>query len=465
MPRILTLLLCTCMFAANAQTGYQIRIKAENIHADSLFVKSYDVKNKKFINFLSLKFENDITIKDKTPLDAGIYIIHADSTILSEFLISDAKNQKFTISILEDDIKVEGSKENDANRAYMKKMVEFAQQQKILNAEFQQLQESDMPNSMVQTIMDSFFIKFDSINVTKRVYQEKVIADNKGTLLASVIQSSMEPPSPPQELYRDKAKLFSYLSENHFISFPWNDERLLHTPLLYNKFRSFAQLILPLQSEVSIPIVIKELQESKRNKNLYYAFFDYFEHEFGSVKSPYRNELLYVAMLQDILQTPDLEEARKLRYEYELKLITKNQPGDQAIDFNILLNDGDTTTLYDIEAETLIIYFQNPDCPTCGEFRQRLKNMEVLYNAVTSGKLKIITIYFEKNEELWRNYLQTGAYKTWMHGWNYDLQISEEHLYDVRFIPTIMVLDKDKKVIKKDIFPNELEVWLKQKFE
>ena len=461
MPRILTLILCTCMLAANAQSGYQIRIKTENVHADSLFIKSYNVKNKKFINFISLKFENDVIIKDKTPLDAGIYVIEADSTILSEFLISDAKNQKFTISFLENDIKVEGSKENSANRAYMKRMTEFDLKQHFLNAEFQQMQQKGVPNSIMQAFMDTFFMKLDTLYIAKKTYQEKVIAENKGTLLASIIQCSIETPQPPQDFYRDKDKLFSYLAENHFNHFTWNDGRLLNTPVFYNKIKTFAQLILSLQSEKSIPIVIKALEESKKNEDLHYAFFDFLEHEFGNRSSPYQDESLYIAMLKDILQMPDLEETRKLRYEYELNLIDRNHPGDPAIDFNILLENGDTTTLYDIDAEILVIYFQNPDCPTCIELRQKMKNMEVLYNAVTSGKLKVLTIYFEKNEELWRNYLKSGAYKNWMHGWNYDLRISEERLYDVRYIPTIMILDKNKNVIKKDIFPNELEQWLK----
>jgi len=451
------------MLTANAQSAYQIRIKTENFHADSLFVKSYNIKNKKFINLLSLKFENDVTIKDKTPLDAGIYVVEADSTVLSEFLISDAKNQKFTISILDTEIKVEGSKENSANRAYMKEMAEFDRKQGVLNAEFQQMRQKGLPNSMMETFMNTFFMKLDTLYIAKKTYQEKVIAENKGTLLSSIIQSSIETPQPPQDYYRDKTKLLSYLSENHFNNFAWNDERLLNTPVFYNKIKSFAQLIVSLETKTKIPIVIKALQESKINKDLYYAFFDFLEHEFGSVKSQlYRDELLYIAMLKDILQTPDLEETRELRYEYELNLINRNFPGSPAIDFNILLDNGDTTTLYAIDAETLIIYFQNPDCPSCSEFREKMKNIENLYNAITSGKVKVITIYFEKDETLWRNYLATKAYKNWMHGWNYDFKISEERLYDIRIIPTTMVLDKNKTIIEKDIFPNELEEWLKQ---
>jgi len=462
MKPFLSLLFSVVILFSQAQSGYQIRIKSENIQADSLFIKAYHVKSKKFINFLSVKFENDVTLKDKTPLDAGIYIIEADSTLLSEFLISDAKNQKFTISFLEEDIKVEGSKENSANRAYMKQMMEFGLQMRELNAEFQQMQQKELPNSMMQAFIDTFVVKFDHLNTVKKNYQEKVIQENKGFLLASIIQCSVEAPPPPQEYYRDRAKLFSYLSEHHFDFFTWEDERLLNTPVFYNKLRAFAQQIVHLDSRITIPIVLKALDESKKNRNLYYAFFDFLEQEFGSIKSPYRDELLYISMLKNILEIPDADELRLPRYEYELNLITKNQPGEQAIDFNILLNNGDTTTLYAIDAEILVIYFQNPDCPTCGEFREKMKNMEVLYHAITSGKIKILTLYFEKNEDLWRNYLKTGAFKNWIHGWNYDLQISEEHLYDIRIIPTIMVLDKNKKVIEKDLFPNELEEWVKR---
>ena len=130
MKQTLTLFFSALIFFSCAQPGYQVRIKTENIEADTLFVKSYDVKSKKFTNLYALKFEKDVTIKDKTPLTPGIYIIEADSAIISEFLISDDKNQRFTISMLKDGVKIEGSKENIANQAYIKKMMEFNLQKK-----------------------------------------------------------------------------------------------------------------------------------------------------------------------------------------------------------------------------------------------------------------------------------------------------------------------------------------------
>jgi hypothetical protein len=169
-------------------------------------------------------------------------------------------------------------------------------------------------------------------------------------------------------------KINSYLAEHHFDTFPWEDDRLLSTPVIYNKFKTFAKQIFLLEAEYSIPVVLKVMNECKTKRNMLYAFFDFVEHEFGSIKSPYRDEQLYIAMLKEILKINDLEEARKMRYEYELKRIDKNNNGDTAPDFNILLSNGDTTHLYAIEAELLMLYFQNPDCPQCGELRDKMKN-------------------------------------------------------------------------------------------
>jgi hypothetical protein len=461
MKHIFTLLFSIIILITSAQPGYQIKIKTEVVSADSLFVKAYNTKDKKFKKFLSLKFENDLTIKDKKPLDAGIYIIEADSILLSEFLISDEKNQKFSFSFLKDDVKVEGSKENSANLAFTRQMMEFERQLAALDNEFREMQQK-IPNYMMQPFVDSLAKKADNIFVEKRAYQKKVIAENKGSLLASIIQCSLVAPQPPKEYMQDRVKFFSYSAEHLFDTFTWEDERLLSTPVMYNKLKTFAQQIIPLPKTIAAPIVLKVLHDSKKNKKMYYAFFDYLEHDFGSYKSPYRDELLYMEMLKDILSEPFLEETRKMRYEYELNLISRNQPGDQAIDFNVLLSSGDTTTLYDIDAEILILYFQNPDCPTCGEFREKMKNMESLGHAINVGKVKVLTVYFEENESLWHNYLKTKAFNSWMQGWNSDLQFSEKALYECRVIPMIMILDKGKKVIKKDIFPDELEEWLKR---
>ena len=49
-----------------------------------------------------------------------------------------------------------------------------------------------------------------------------------------------------------------------------------------------------------------------------------------------------------------------------------------------------------------------------------------------------------------------------MHGWEFENRIEKEQLYDIRIIPFMFLLDKDKKVIKKDIYYNEISDYLKR---
>ena len=82
--------------------------------------------------------------------------------------------------------------------------------------------------------------------------------------------------------------------------------------------------------------------------------------------------------------------------------------------------------------------------------------------AIQSGKLKVVTIYFEQDEDLWQRYLKNKANPKYMHGWEFENRIEKEQLYDIRIIPFMFLLDKDKKVIKKDIYYNEISEYLKR---
>ena len=127
-----------------------------------------------------------------------------------------------------------------------------------------------------------------------------------------------------------------------------------------------------------------------------------------------------------------------------------------------MLGNGDTTDLYHIEEEYLILYFQNPECPTCIEVREKLKNVESLNMAIKNKKITFLTIYFEQNEALWRSYLSSNANPLYIHGWDYLNDVETNELYDTRVIPYIYLLDRNKKVIRKDIYWNEIDDYIKK---
>jgi len=455
----LFLLFILLIIGANAQ-GYHISVVSDII-TDTLKIQTYNSNTHKYETHQALKYEKETIFQGKQPLQPGIYLIQKDSTILVEFFISDLKNQDFKVILKDNQATFKGSPENQANRTYIKKMQEFDAQIQKLDDEFNELKKGNLPNYMLQPFVDTIAVKAEKIQKQRLEYQYNTIQQYRGTLFASVVKSTMEIPTPPKEYYNNKTTYFTYIAQRHFENFVWADDRLLKTPIPNNKYKYFAQVILQLDPEVVTPIVIEQLDKSKISIPQYYAFFDYLELFFGSLTSPYRDEYLYIEMLKNALTFPQLEEARRTRYEYELGMINKNLKGSILPNFPLLMKTGDTTSLYDIQAEYLILYFQNPDCPSCIELRNKMESMDHLKRALKSQKVKIVTIFFEEDERIWRNYLNSSANPSYLHAWNYNLQIVKENMFDTRTIPMLILVDKDKRVIKKDMMSNEIEQFMK----
>ena len=90
-----------------------------------------------------------------------------------------------------------------------------------------------------------------------------------------------------------------------------------------------------------------------------------------------------------------------------------------------------------------------------------LAENEELNQAIASGRLKVVTIYFEDDAELWKRYIASEAKAEYLHGWDYSGEIDQHTLFDLRAIPYMFLVDKDKKILKKDLLYNEVSDYLK----
>ncbi len=439
--------------------GFKITVKVEEKQYDSLSIQSFSYE-KQYEPLMILPFSSEVVFKGKEYLDPGFYLLKGDQDALTFFMISDDKNQVFKIIIRGEEVVFEGNKENAANQEYIVKMGAIDRQSKQLEQESRKLmQRNDFTQTQKQAIVDSIVTQFELLNTQRSVIQQEVLHIHQGTLLASMVQASIEMKNPPRDYFSNPKMMESYYIEHFFEHFPWNDFRILKTPVAYNKLLHFANFLARMSPEMANEFVDKTLTEIQPYPDSYHFVFDFLEKMFGVQASNSFMEMLYINMLKNALHYPELEEARKLRYTVELKRLDKNHPGMNAPDFKILLSTGDTTSLYDIQSDYLLLILQNPDCPTCKELRKKLEEIEPLNQAIADQKIEILTLYFEQNETLWRNY-PVNANPDWIHGWNYDLKIENDELYDTYIIPFMFLLDKDKKIIKKDIFWTEIENWL-----
>ena len=439
----------------------EIKLQISPVQYDSLTIESFHKEKQQKTSFTQ-PFSKEVTFKDKQTLRPGFYWIIGDTTKIGSFLISNNKNQKFTVIINEDTVIYQGSEENTNNVRYISKIQSYGMQMRALDAEFQQAQ-SSMPQYMLRVLADSLTAKAKRINKEQDAYQLSVIEENKGSLLASIIQLARSLPEMPQEYYQNRDLYQKFVVEHFFDNFPWNDPRIFDTPIGEDKIKEYCNIIYQLDRKDLDTFVVAALNAARANEQSLYLFYDKVEKILGSNISPYKVEHTYIKMLQNILSYPKLDENRARRYNRELKTINKNLEGDLVPNFRIVMANGDTTSLYDIQSNFLLLYLQHPTCPTCREVRGKMANFPALNTAIAKGNLKVLTVYFEDDEQVWKNYLKSPeANPSYLHGWNFDQTIEDKELYDTRTIPFMFLLDKDKKVIRKDLLYNEIEDHVKK---
>lgn len=172
--------------------------------------------------------------------------------------------------------------------------------------------------------------------------------------------------------------------------------------------------------------------------------------------SPYYNERIYAVYLKRMLQSKEVDEVSKSSLQFRLTLISRNVPGSKASDFAYYLPDGSRHTLArtKVSNNRLLLVFYDPECPSCHETMQRMTADATLAAAVDARQLTVLAVYTEGNEEAWRKSL-ADIPEGWIVGQDRQA-VKDGALYDLKAMPSLYLLDGEKKVLLKDAAFDEI---------
>ncbi|WP_462337370.1 DUF5106 domain-containing protein [Phocaeicola barnesiae] len=166
--------------------------------------------------------------------------------------------------------------------------------------------------------------------------------------------------------------------------------------------------------------------------------------------SPFYNEGLYGMYLEALLGKLPQTDAMRSAYRFKLELIRRNNVGEKATDFVYYLSDGTRHTLAatPVKSNRLLLMFYDPECESCHEVLLQMAADTALAEAVRAGKLSVLAVYTEGNEEAWRKALpdMPGG---WTVG-NDREAVKTGALYDLKAMPSLYLLDGSKTVLLKD---------------
>ncbi|MCA5004135.1 DUF5106 domain-containing protein [Sphingobacterium bovistauri] len=193
------------------------------------------------------------------------------------------------------------------------------------------------------------------------------------------------------------------------------------------------------------------LAKSSSNKDVLNHFLQLFDKYLYDVNSPFYNEDYYKIVLHSIIESSSISANDKVKYNIRYKIALRNNIGSKAENFNFYV-ENDLTNLYALNDKDIILFFYTPGCNSCATSINALRSSSQL-----TQNINILAIYPDGDYNIWMDY-KDQIPKQWINGIDKNKEILQNQLYDLKASPTIYLLDKDKKVVLKDI---SVEVLLK----
>lgn len=193
---------------------------------------------------------------------------------------------------------------------------------------------------------------------------------------------------------------------------------------------------------------LEAAQRRDTSNHVYPVMTEMVAHYLYDPNSPLRDEDYYQPFVS-AMSTSDLTpDNLKAGLVFQASSSSLNRRGSVATDFKAKTIDGEVFSLHGIKADYTLLFFSNPGCQACKEIITELKALN-LDELISSGKLAVVNVYIDDDLEAWKNYVSNYP-DNWYSGYNFGQTIRNEQLYDVRAIPSLYLLDKDKRVIFKD---------------
>lgn len=219
------------------------------------------------------------------------------------------------------------------------------------------------------------------------------------------------------------AQRADYLVCHYWDRFDFADTAYIHLPdITEQAFADFLALLPGVAAETARKGISGMMSRAESHEAMYTHFHALGEKYLYDLNSPFYQEEYYLILLEHFIRSSKIVELDKIRPRYQLGMIRKNRPGTVAADFTYTTPQGNKIKLSDTPGDYILLFFYNPDCHVCAETKEYIRKQKI------DQKAQIVWVDPAKEK-----------------------CIDEEGLYDLRVIPTLYLLDKNKKVLLKDV--------------
>lgn len=187
---------------------------------------------------------------------------------------------------------------------------------------------------------------------------------------------------------------------------------------------------------------IGELLAKAEQHNATARFLTLAEKYLYDPNSPYRDDEQYLLFLQYAATHQLADYTTNLRYQKHYAMVQKNRVGHKATDFPYITQTDEKGRLYNLQSPYLLLFFHDPNCEECQYMKQHLESQHAYF---AQKGVQVVAVYIDDKREVWQKAQYPSAWLS-----VYAPEIDRQDLYDIKALPTLYLLDAQKKVIVKD---------------
>ncbi len=444
-------------FARNTQIeNTDIQLHFEGYASNWIYLQSVHKNVKSKLDSTFVNADGNAIFKYDKPLEQGYYNIIISEDISFPMLID--RDQTFhmqtNINQLIESMIVEGSRENTLLYQNLQFDNELQQRFQSEVADIQNRGEQ-LDQNKVNLLREKYFGEKDAFltSIFKKypnsLFTKYEKAKLEPEMLNKIIADQSIEPAQRQEM------MLSHFWDN----VDFSDARLLRTPVMYDKTWQYFTAYVPNQTELKIQ-AIDVLMEKVLDYPEYNEFFtrwiaDDYMPPYTAMMDP---EAIYVHMVDQYITKERASWADSTQlYAYQLRVKERrvNLVGMKAGNIEAKDPQGETRSLYDVEAPYVALFFYHYDCDHCIEETPKLVAQ---YKALKDQGLEVFAVAMDTPDEKWKDFIKKND-MDWINVTDQDNQDIYDY-YFIRATPEIILLNADRTIIGKHLSSDDLPIMI-----
>lgn len=268
---------------------------------------------------------------------------------------------------------------------------------------------------------------------------------------------------------------YRYVKSHYWDKVMFNDNRLVRTPFFENKVDEYFKNYISREPDSIINELDYMLTFAKTGKEIYTFLLFKFTNKYIAPEFMGQDKV-FVHLYEKFFLAGDtvlLNENSKKSLRDRYYSLLSNQLGKAAP--VLVLNDvqDNRFALHNVKANYTFVAFWDP---TCGHCKEDIPKLDSIYQASWKNQdIKVLAVNINAKElTAWKSFISEHHLEGWLNGYQTDEDLNREinekrpttirQLYGIVKTPTYYLLDKDKKIIAKDLTIEQFNDFLQTKF-